>query len=60
MCSEGRVIKVAFERELDAETFSAALMAHPVDGGPDWASMSVCSFDLQAQYRMAAMLKGRH
>ena len=56
--SEDHVIKVAFENDLDANSFSAALMAHPIESGPDWASVSVCSFDLQAQHRMAALLRG--
>ena len=57
MHSEDQMIRVAFENDLDAEAFSEALMAHPIEGGPDWASVSVCSFDLQAQHRMAALLK---
>jgi hypothetical protein len=59
MRSEDQVIKVAFENDLDADSFSAALMAHPIESGPDWASVSVCSFDLEAQHRMAALLRAR-
>ena len=54
---EGRVVKVAFERDLDAETFGQALMAKGAERGPEWASQSVCSFDRDAQRKMVATLK---
>jgi hypothetical protein len=59
MYSDDQVIKVAFERDLDADTFSEALVAHAIESSPDWASVSVCSFDFEAQRRMAALLKER-
>jgi len=37
MYSDDQVIKVAFERDLDADTFSEALVAHAIESSPDWA-----------------------
>jgi hypothetical protein len=55
--TEGRVVKVAFERDIDAETFGQALSAQTDERGPEWASQWVCSFDRDAQHEIVATLK---
>src|SRR5260221_7414303 len=55
--AEGRVVDVAFERDLDAETFGQALSARTAERGPEWASQWVCGLDRDAQHKIAAALK---
>jgi len=55
--TEGRVVKVAFEREIDAETLGQTLSAQPDERGPEWASRWVCSFDRDVQREIVATLK---
>jgi hypothetical protein len=55
--TEGRVVKVAFEREIDAETLGQTLSAQSDERGPEWASRWVCSFDRDAQREIVATLK---
>jgi len=55
--TEGRVVKVAFERDIDAETLGQVLSAQTDERGPEWASQWVCSFDRDAQREMVARLK---
>jgi hypothetical protein len=55
---ERHVIRVAFERDLDALTFGDALMGHLIErGGPEWASQSLCSLDPSTEHKMIAALK---
>jgi hypothetical protein len=55
--TEGRVVKVAFEREIDAETLGQTLSAQTDKRGPEWASQWVRSFDRDAQREIVATLK---
>ena len=55
--TEGRVVKVAFERDIDAETLGQVLSAQTDERGPEWASHWVCSFDRDVQREMVARLK---
>jgi hypothetical protein len=55
--TSGRVVKVAFEREIDAETLGQTLSAQSGERGPEWASLWVCSFDRDVQREIVAMLK---
>jgi len=55
--TEGRVVKVAFERDTDAETLGQVLSAQTDERGPEWASQWVCSFDRDVQRKMVATLK---
>ena len=55
--TEGRVVKVAFERDIDAETLGQVLSAQTDERGPEWASQWVCSFDRVAQREIVATLK---
>lgn len=54
---EGRVVKVAFERDIDAETLGQALSAQTDERGPEWASQWVCSFDRDTQREIVTTLK---
>jgi hypothetical protein len=55
--AEDRVVKVAFEREIDAETLGQTLSAQTDERGSEWASHWVCSFDRHAQREIVATLK---
>ena len=54
---EGRVVKVAFERDIDAETLGQVLSAQTDERGPEWASQWVCSFDRDTQREIVTTLK---
>ena len=45
LLAEGHEVKIAFERDMDAEVARGLLKASLVErGGRDWASQSVCDF----------------
>ena len=52
MLLEGEEVKVALERDEDAETLQEFLMARAVEpGGDEWASRSVCDFTSKPKHR---------
>jgi hypothetical protein len=55
--TEGRVVKVAFERDIDAETLGQVLSAQKDKRRAEWASQWACSFDRDAQREIVATLK---
>ena len=55
--TRGRVVKVAFERDIDAETLGQVLSARQEKHGAEWASQWACRFDRDAQREIVDTLK---
>jgi hypothetical protein len=55
--TRGRVVKVAFERDVDAETLGQVLSARKDKHGAEWASQWACRLDRDAQREIVATLK---
>ena len=55
--ARSRVVKVAFERDIDAEALGEVLNARQEKHGAEWASQWACSFDRDAQREIVATLK---
>ena len=51
------MVKVAFERDIDAETLGQVLSARQEKHGAEWASQWACRFDRDAQREIVDTLK---
>jgi hypothetical protein len=57
MRTNGRVVNVAFEKDIDALRFVEALGAQETERPPDWASRWTCSFDRDGRLEVLVALK---
>jgi hypothetical protein len=55
--TRGRVVKVAFERDIDADTLGQMLSARKDKHGAEWASQWACRFDRDDQNEIVTKLK---
>ena len=54
---DGNALHAAFERDIDAERFSKAIMARATISAPQWASQSIAHLNRSTQRKIATALK---